>query len=94
MSCPPPHTFSNNSTTDPTNSRQLAWTHFGVFHFSFWHTRLSSAHGRRPVTCRGVYGGEAASDLQMAQFAMQASAKVFSALTNSNLLNLLPNTFN
>jgi flagellar hook-associated protein 3 FlgL len=37
---------------------------------------------------------KAASDLQMAQFAMQASAKVFSALTNSNLLNLLPNTFN
>ena len=37
---------------------------------------------------------KAASDLQMAQFAMQASAKIFSALTSSNLLNLLPNTFN
>jgi flagellar hook-associated protein 3 FlgL len=37
---------------------------------------------------------KAASDLQMAQFAMQASAKVFSALTSSNLLTLLPNTFN
>ena len=30
----------------------------------------------------------------MAQFAMQASAKVFSALTDTNLLTLLPNTFN
>ena len=37
---------------------------------------------------------KAASDLQMAQFAMQASAKVFSALSDTNLLTLLPNTFN
>jgi flagellar hook-associated protein 3 FlgL len=37
---------------------------------------------------------KAASDLQLAQFAMQASAKVFGALSSSNLLNLLPNTFN
>ena len=37
---------------------------------------------------------KAASDLQMAQFAMQASARVFAALSSSNLLTLLPNTFN
>ena len=37
---------------------------------------------------------KAASDLQLAQFALQASAQVFSTLKNSSLLNLLPNTFN
>ena len=37
---------------------------------------------------------KAASDLQLAQFALQASAQVFSTLKSSSLLNLLPNTFN
>ena len=37
---------------------------------------------------------KAASDLQLAQFAIQASAQVFSTLKNSSLLSLLPNTFN
>lgn len=37
---------------------------------------------------------KAASDLQLAQFALQASAQVFSTLKSSSLLSLLPNTFN
>jgi flagellar hook-associated protein 3 FlgL len=35
---------------------------------------------------------KAATDLQMAQFALQASSKVFNTLQSSSLLNLLPNT--